>query len=151
MTTDTTSHTETEIRAVLDEHAAAHAARDADRLFATYSTDAVCYTLAPPLQQGPDTPYGTPEGLRAWFATFDGPVRIHYRDPVVTAAGDVAFVHSLTQMSATPAGSDESISFWFRSTFGLRRLDGAWRIVHLHESTPFRMDGTFLAATDLQP
>jgi ketosteroid isomerase-like protein len=151
MTTDTTIHTETEVRAVLDEHAAAHAARDVDRLFAIYSTDAVCYTLAPPLQQGPDTPYGTPEGLRAWFATFDGPVRIHYRDPLVTAAGDVAFVHTLTQMSATPAGGDESFSFWFRSTFGLRRLDGTWRIVHQHESTPFRMDGTFLAATDLQP
>ncbi len=151
MTTDTTIHTETEVRAVLDEHAAAHAARDVDRLFASYSTDAVCYTLAPPLQQGPDTPYGTPEGLRAWFATFDGPVRIHYRDPLVTAAGDVAFVHTLTQMSATPAGGDESFSFWFRSTFGLRRLDGTWRIVHQHESTPFRMDGTFLAATDLQP
>jgi uncharacterized protein (TIGR02246 family) len=151
MTTDTTIRAETEIRAVLDEHAAAHAARDADRVFATHSTDAVCYTLAPPLQQGPDTPYGTPEGLRAWFATFDGPVRIHYRDPAVTAAGDVAFVHTLTQMSATPAGSDESFSFWFRSTFGLRRLDGAWRIVHQHASTPFHMDGTFLAATDLQP
>ena len=118
MTTDTTAHTETEIRAVLDEHAAAHAARDADRLFAAYSTDPVCYTLAPPLQQGPDTPYGTPDGLRVWFATFDGPVHIHYRDPVVTATGDVAFVHTLTQMSATPAGSDESFSFWFRPANG---------------------------------
>ena len=53
-------------------------------------------------------------------------------------------------MSATPAG-DESFSFWFRSTFGLRRLGGAWRVCTSARSTPFRMDRTFLAATDLQP
>jgi uncharacterized protein (TIGR02246 family) len=143
--------TDAEILAVLDEHAAAHAARDVQRMIAPYTDDAVCYTLAPPLQQGPDTPYGTPEGLQAWLATFDGPVLIDYRDPVVTADGDVAFVHTLTQMTATPAGATDSFSFWFRSTYGLRRVDGTWRITHRHESTPFHMDGSFRAATDLLP
>jgi uncharacterized protein (TIGR02246 family) len=140
-----------EILAVLDENATAHAARDAQRMFALYTGDATCYTLAPPLQQGPDTPYGTVEGLQAWLATFDGPVLIDYRDPVVTADGDVAFVHTLTRMTATPAGATDSFSFWFRSTFGLRRIGGTWRITHRHESTPFHMDGSFRAATDLLP
>jgi uncharacterized protein (TIGR02246 family) len=153
--TDTsTAHataTDAEILAVLDEHAAAHAARDVQRMIAPYTDDAARYTLAPPLQQGPDTPYGTSEGLQAWLATFDGPVLIDYRDPVVTADGDVAFVHALTQLTATPAGSTDSFSFWFRSTFGLRRIDGTWRITHQHESTPFHMDGSFRAATDLRP
>lgn len=136
---------------LLAEHAAAHAAREPEQLMALYSADPVMYTLAPPLQQGPGTEYGTADGLRRWFATFDGPVRIEYRDPVVAAAGDVAFVHTLTKMTATPAGAPESFSFWFRSTFGLRRQEDAWRIVHRHESTPFHMDGSFRAATDLQP
>lgn len=67
--TDTSTSTapataaDTQILAVLDEHAAAHAARDVQRMIAPYTDDAACYTLAPPLQQGPDTPYGTPEGL----------------------------------------------------------------------------------------
>lgn len=143
--------TDTEILAVLDERAAAHAARDVQRMSAPFTADAACYTLAPPLQQGPDTSYGTPEGLEKWLATFDGPVLIEYRDPVVTADGDVAFVHTLTRMTATPAGAPGSFSFWFRSTFGLRRIDGAWRITHQHESTPFHMDGSFRAATDLNP
>ena len=149
--TSTATATDAEILAVLDERAAAHAARDAQRMIATCTDDAVRYTLAPPLQQGPGTPYGTPEGLQAWLATFDGPVLIEYRDPVVTADGDVAFVYALTQMTATPAGAADSFSFWFRSTFGLRRLDGTWRIAHQHESTPFHMDGSFRAATDLLP
>jgi ketosteroid isomerase-like protein len=149
--TSTATATDAEILAVLDERVAAHAARDAQRMIATCTDDAVRYTLAPPLQQGPGTPYGTLEGLQAWLATFDGPVLIDYRDPVVTADGDVAFVHALTQMTATPAGATDSFSFWYRSTFGLRRIGGTWRITHQHESTPFHMDGSFRAATDLLP
>lgn len=149
--TSTANATDAEILAVLDERVAAHAARDAQRMIATCTDDAVRYTLAPPLQQGPGTPYGTLEGLQAWLATFDGPVLIDYRDPVVTADGDVAFVHALTQMTATPAGATGSFSFWYRSTFGLRRIGGTWRITHQHESTPFHMDGSFRAATDLLP
>lgn len=140
-----------QILAVLAEHAAAHAARDVQRMTAPYTDDATCYTLAPPLQQGPETPYGTPDGLRKWLAGFDGPVLVDYHNPVVTADGDVAFVHTLTRMTATPAGAAGSFSFWFRSTFGLRRIDGTWRITHRHESTPFYMDGSFRAATDLLP
>jgi len=147
----TISHAGTEIHAVLDEFVAAHEARDADGLFTLYSGDVVSYSLAPPLQQGPDTPYGTVDGIRAWFASFDGPVQITYRDPVVSQDGDLAFAHTLTHMTVTPAGQVESISTWFRSTFGLRRVDGSWRITHRHDSAPFYMDGSFRAATDLEP
>ncbi|MEO3936436.1 nuclear transport factor 2 family protein [Dermatophilaceae bacterium Soc4.6] len=142
---------EVAVRAVLDEHAAAHAARDVGRLLSLYDDAAVSYTLAPPLQQGPDSPYGTPEGIARWFGTFDGPVVIDYRDPVVTADGDVAFVHTLTRMTARSVGQPESFSLWYRSTFGLRRRVDGWRIAHRHESTPFHMDGSFRAAVELQP
>jgi ketosteroid isomerase-like protein len=145
------SHAGTDVHAVLDEFAAAHAAHDADGLFALYSDDVLAYSLAPPLQQGPDTPYGSLEGIRAWFAGFDGPVQLTFRDPVVSQDGDLAFAHTLTKMKVTRAGQRESISIWYRSTFGLRRIDGSWRIAHRHDSTPFYMDGSYLAATDLEP
>ena len=92
--------------AVQAGYAGAHAARDGGRVLALYAADAISHTLAPPLQQGPDTAYRTPEGLAAWFGTFDGPMVIDNRDPVVTLDGGVAFVHTLTRMSAVPlAGS----------------------------------------------
>jgi uncharacterized protein (TIGR02246 family) len=145
------SHAATDVHAVLDEFAAAHAAHDADGLFALYSQDVVSYSLGPPLQQGPDTAYGTVDGIRAWFAGFDGPVQITYRDPIVHQDGDLALAHTLSQMTSTLAGQHEPFSIWFRSTFGLRRIDGAWRITHRHDSTPFYMDGSYRAATDLEP
>jgi len=145
------SHAGTGIHAVLDEFAATHAAHDVDGLFALYSDDLMSYSLAPPLQQGPNTPYGTLEGIRAWFAGFDGPVQLTSRDPVVSQDGDLAIAHTLTKMTATRAGQHESISIWYRSTFGLRRIDGSWRITHRHDSTPFYMDGSYRAATDLEP
>lgn len=144
-------HTGTEIHAVLDKLVAAHAAHDAEALFALNTDDVVGYSLAPPLQQGPDTPYGTVAGIQAWFAGFERPMAIFFRDPVVTQDGDLAFVHSLTKMTFTRAGESESHSTWYRSTFGLRRIEGSWRIAHRHDSTPFYMDGTLRAATDLEP
>jgi ketosteroid isomerase-like protein len=70
---------------------------------------------------------------------------------VVSQDGDLAFVHTLTKMAATRAGQQESIEVWYRSTFGLHRIEGLWRIAHRHDSTPFYMDGSFRAATDLKP
>ena len=145
------SHAGTDVHAVLEGFVAAHAAHDAEGLFALYSDDVVAYSLAPPLTQGPDTPYGTVDGIRTWFAGFEGPVQITFRDPVVSQDGDLAFAHTLTKMAATRAGHHESIEVWYRSTFGLRRIDGSWRIAHRHDSTPFYMDGSFRAATDLKP
>jgi ketosteroid isomerase-like protein len=148
---DDTAAEQAGIRAVLAEYVAAHADRDADRILAAFTDDAVRYTLAPPLAQEPGTEYGDADGVRAWLGTFDGPVLLHHRDRVVAVAGDVAFAHTLTSMTATPAGAPQPFTFWFRSTFGLRRIEGTWRIVHQHDSTPFHMDGSFRAATDLEP
>lgn len=54
-------------------------------------------------------------------------------------------------MSATPKGTTDSFTLWYRVTIGLRRVDGRWLVVHEHESVPFLMDGSFAAAVDLKP
>ena len=42
-------------------------------------------------------------------------------------------------------------SLWFRSTVGLRRRKGNWKIAHVHDSVPFAMDGTGKALLNLNP
>ena len=69
---------------------------------------------------------------------------------MVHVDGDLALVHTLTSMAAEAAQGGE-FTLWFRSTYALRRTGGRWLIVHQHESVPFHMDGSFLAATGLEP
>ncbi len=99
--------------------------RDPERVLAGYDPDVVRYILAQPLR----------------FVGFDvdaprGPQR---------AAGEAV---------GAPEGFG-GFELWMRATVGLRKIDGGWRITHHHESTPLHMDmgpdGSFRAATDLQP
>lgn len=144
------SQAETEVRAVIAEQTAALRAGDADTLVARYTPDTVRFDLAPPLRHTGAEVLDA-DAVRAWLATFDGPVDAEVRDLDVTVGGDVAFCHSLNRMSAVPSGSGERFDLWYRATVCLRRIDGAWRITHEHTSTPFYMDGSFRSATDLAP
>jgi ketosteroid isomerase-like protein len=44
----------------------------------------------------------------------------------------------------------ERVLSWLRVSFGLRRTDGRWRLVHQHVSAPFDMDSG-AAMLDLEP
>ena len=85
------------------------------------------------------------------MATFEAPPRREVTALEITTDGDVAFATSIDSMTATPAGSTEPFTLWFRVTLGLRRIDGRWLVVHEHESVPFQMDGSFAAAINLEP
>lgn len=144
------SEDETAIRQLIADREAAMRSKDAEALVADYLPGVVVFNLAPPLQHaGPDVL--DPDGLRAWFAGFEGPFHYDVRDLSVTAGEDVAFSHSLNRLAAAPEGAPDDFELWFRSTVCLTKVDGTWRIAHAHDSTPFYMDGSNRAALDLQP
>ncbi len=144
------SQEEGQIRELVAEREAAMKARDADRLIATLAPDVVKFDLAPPLQKAGEQARDL-TGLRRWFSGFDGAIDFEIRDLAVTTGGDLAYTTSLNRLTATPHGSPQNFTLWFRATLCLRRINGAWRITHEHNSTPFYMDGSFRAALDLQP
>lgn len=144
MTTQTES--ERQIRDVVTSLWRAIGAKDAEAAVAHYAPDPVVFSMAPPLRQ--ELPGR--EALAAWFATWRGPIGIETRDLVVHVDGDVAFTTALAHMTGTKTDG-EAVDLWFRVTSGLRRVDGRWRVVHEHESVPFRMDGSYRAETDLRP
>jgi ketosteroid isomerase-like protein len=137
------------IRELVQARADALGAKDAKAMVATFAEEAVEFTLAPPLQQPLDARNAAP--VEQWLAGFSGPMSMEIRDLQVTAGQDVAFCTSLNCLTATPVGSQESFSLWFRSTLGLRKLDGEWQVTHNHESVPFDMDGSFRASVGLRP
>lgn len=140
---------EAAIRALIDERVAAMRNKDVDRAIATLAPDVVAFELAPPLGLGPTEAREHP-GLEAWLAVWDGPVVIEVRDLAIAVGGNVAWCHSLNRLAGTRVDG-RVVDMWMRSTLGLRKLDGRWRIAHGHTSVPFYMDGSFRAATDLKP
>ncbi len=141
---------EVEIRELVTAEAAALRDRDAKAVVARYAPEVVKFDLAPPLRHT-GAEVTDPAGLEQWLSGFAGPVQLEVTDLQVTAGADVAFCHSLNRLAATPHGVPEGFEMWFRATVGLRKVDGAWVITHEHTSTPFHMDGSFRAATDLRP
>lgn len=148
--TETVVRDEVAIRAVFAELEEGMRSRSPARVVALYGEDAVTCTLAPPLRNT-GVAARDPEALAGWMAGFAGPITLEHRDLVVAAAGGVAFVHGLARLAAVPVGYPEGFSMWLRVTVGLRWRGGRWVIVHEHQSVPFHMDGSFLAATDLEP
>jgi ketosteroid isomerase-like protein len=106
------------------------------------------FAIAPPLQsEGLDL---TRKSLAEWLPTWEGPIRFEIHDLRVTVDQRVAYVTGLQRIRRTKTDGEKP-DMWFRSTFCLKRIDGAWRIAHELTSTPFYMDGSYRAAIDLQP
>ncbi|QWF82059.1 YybH family protein [Amycolatopsis sp. CA-230715] len=135
-----------EIRQLMTDREHAMRTGDADLLASHYAPEAVQFDLEPPLLH-PAGELRDPSRMRNWFAKFGGRVDYDISELVVTASEDVAFCRSLERMGSAEAGFE----MWFRSTVGLRRDGERWLIVDEHRSTPFYMDGSFRAATDLKP
>ena len=149
MTTETKTSAREQIQALLHDRAAAITAKDAPRAVAHYAPEVVSFILAPPLSYAGDEVTDL-AGIESWFQTWDGPIGYDIGQLVIEAGDDVAFCHGLTHMTGTKTDGAE-VDLWFRSTVGLRRTAAGWQIAHEHESTPFYMDGSNRAATDLTP
>jgi ketosteroid isomerase-like protein len=140
---------EAAIRALIDERAAAMRGKDSARAMATLAPDIVAFELAPPLALGPEQALDE-AGLTAWLAGWDGPVGIEIRDLHIETGGGIGWSRSLNRLHGTLEGG-RKVDMWMRSTLAFRNVDGAWKIAHGHSSVPFRMDGSYRAATDLKP
>ncbi|HEY1011279.1 MAG TPA: nuclear transport factor 2 family protein [Herpetosiphonaceae bacterium] len=138
---------EEQIRALIAARVAAVHAKDVAGLAAPHEPGVVVFDVLPPLAyQGAAK---VRERAGAWAEAYGGPIGYEIRDLTVVAGQDVAIAHYLYHVSGDLKTGDQ-VSMWVRATLGLRKADGAWRIVHDHESVPF--DGaTGKAALDLTP
>ncbi|ABS64154.1 conserved hypothetical protein [Parvibaculum lavamentivorans DS-1] len=124
----------------------AHAAKDAGALAACYAPEAFFFDLAPPLlHRGFDA-----ASTSAWFATWDGPIRLETRDLEIVIEGSSAWAAALQHMRGTKTDG-EKVDLWFRTTTCFTKRAGKWLILHDHASVPFHMDGSYRAAIGLTP
>lgn len=135
-----------EILALCRRLGEAHHGKDAGAIARCYLSDAVIFSLAPPLAER-----GLDRGALAdWLATWTGPIIVDAADFDLAVGKDIAWCTALNRMRGTKTDG-ETVDMWFRTTMGFRRTEDGWRIAHDHSSVPFHMDGSYRAATTLTP
>ena len=135
------------IRRRLDALVEAIRGMDVDGATAIYAADIVSFDVEPPLQH-----LGAGAKRTNWrnvFSMYQPPLEYEMRDLAIVAGDGVAFAHGLVRIGGT-LKSGEKTGHWLRSTMCLRKVEGAWRIVHDHVSAPLDMK-TGSALVNLQP
>jgi ketosteroid isomerase-like protein len=140
---------EAQLAALLDDLTSAIYAKDARAAVAVHAPDVVAYDLAPPLRiasaQVRDANY-----IQQWFDTWAGPIGSEARDLEIVVGDGVAYACALRHMTGMKTDG-KTVDLWFRATACFRRLNGRWKITHVHNSVPFAMDGSDRALLDLKP
>lgn len=140
--------TETAIRKLVYDRAAAFRNKNVSGVLATQADDIVQFILAPPLKWAGESAFGR-KALKEWFEGFAGVLGYEVTELEISANEDLAFCHSLNHLTGTSREGERG-DLWFRDTLCLRKIAGTWKITHEHSSVPFYMD-TMKAAIDLKP
>ncbi|HEV7711147.1 MAG TPA: nuclear transport factor 2 family protein [Asanoa sp.] len=127
---------EVKIRQQVDKIVEGLRAKDLQGLEQVYATDVVSFDVEPPLQH-----VGIEAKLSNWakvFALF-ADVTYEVRDLTLAVGDDVAFGHAFARLSGTLMDGTATSGMWVRVTYGLRKIDGNWVIVHDQVSVPLDM------------
>ena len=124
---------ETAIRGQIEKVIDGLRAKDLEALREPYASDVVSFDVEPPLQH-----VGIEAKLANWARVFQVFETVDYelRELTLTIGGDVAFGHAFGRLSGTMKNGVATAGMWVRVTYGLRRIDGTWRIAHDQVSVP---------------
>ncbi|MFJ2758294.1 YybH family protein [Nocardioides sp. NPDC087217] len=124
---------ETAIRGQIEKVIDGLRAKDLDALREPYASDVVSFDVEPPLQH-----VGIEAKLANWARVFQVFETVDYelRELTLAIGGDVAFGHAFGRLSGTMKNGVTTAGMWVRVTYGLRRIDGTWRIAHDQVSVP---------------
>lgn len=141
------AHEEAAIRQQIGKVIEGLRAKDLGALREPYAPDVVSFDVEPPLQH-----VGIEAKLANWARVFEVFEKVDYelRDLTLTIGGDVAFGYAFGRLSGTMKNGVATPGMWVRVTYGLRKIDGIWVIVHDQVSVPFDLlSGN--GVTDLEP
>jgi ketosteroid isomerase-like protein len=120
--------------------------KDADAVSQFFTNDVVSFDLAPPLKHvGFDR-----KMMEDWFKTWKGGIGYEVTDQAIEVSDTLAVARSLDHMTGTKIDG-EKVDVWTRSTVCFRKEREDWKVMHVHASVPFHMDGSLKAAVDLKP
>jgi ketosteroid isomerase-like protein len=124
---------EADIRQRIDKGVDAVRVMDLEGVMPMYAPDVVSFDLDPPLRYA-----GADAKREAWenvFAAYRRPLGYELPDLTLIVGDDLAFGHSLNQISGTLQNGTRT-AFWLRWTTCWRKIDGTWLIAHEQVSVP---------------
>ncbi|MFO2462699.1 nuclear transport factor 2 family protein [Pseudomonas sp. 15FMM2] len=136
-----------EISTLIENWKQAVMAKDVDRIVSFYADEIVAFDAVNALQfKGRDAYQAH---WKACMEFCPGPGIFEFHQMNIVPGADSAFAHWLAHCGG--AGPDGVVkSCWMRVTAGYQRIDGQWKVVHEHWSTPFDME-TGAGLFDLKP
>jgi uncharacterized protein (TIGR02246 family) len=121
------------IQGLLDEWTRSLHDKTIEGVMSLYAPEVVSFDLVPPLRY-----MGADAFRKVWEETFfvyQGPIDYEIHDLSITVGDDVAFTHSLNQISGT-MNNGQQTDLWLRWTACFRKIGGKWLIVHHQVSVP---------------
>jgi uncharacterized protein (TIGR02246 family) len=127
-----------QVGALLEEYRDAVHAKDVDRFVAIFADDVRVFDMwGTWSHDGIDSWREMAEG---WFGSLgDELVRVEFDEVQTTVGDDTAVVSAFVTFAGLSADGEELRSMNNRLTWGLRKVDGAWKVVHEHTSAPVEM------------
>jgi ketosteroid isomerase-like protein len=123
-----------EIKAIIDSRIEALGRRDAAAANAALDINLVAFEVAGPLKL-PSAQATDPALTQAWLDSFDEGPTITMEALTICADAEVAFCHSLNRLQGKRVDG-QNVDVTMRSTLGLSKREGEWKIVHGHTSFP---------------
>lgn len=125
---------EEEIRSLLENRTEALRQHDAAGANVMLDSRIVAFEVAGPLQV--PAAQATDNALtQAWLDSFEDGPEVVLEELSIQADGAVAFCHSLNRLKGRRTDGQQ-VELTLRSTLGLRKFGGEWRITHGHTSLP---------------
>jgi uncharacterized protein (TIGR02246 family) len=127
-----------EVESLLDAYRDAVDAKDVDAFVAIFADDVLVFDMwGTWSHDGIDAWREMAEG---WFGSLgDERVRVDFDDVQTTVGEDVAVLSAFVTFAGLSADGEELRSMNNRLTWGLRTVDGTWKVVHEHTSAPVEM------------
>ena len=127
-----------EVESLLDAYRDAVDAKDVDAFVAIFADDVRVFDMwGTWSHDGIDAWREMAEG---WFGSLgDERVRVDFDDVQTTVGEDAAVLSAFVTFAGLSADGQELRSMNNRLTWGLRKVDGTWKVVHEHTSAPVDM------------
>ena len=136
----TAADDESQIRALIQEWAAAVRAKDVNAVMRHYAPNVVVFDVMPPLFVKGAEPYRC--NWQDWFdALDDGPVDFQFVELQRAVGGDLAYCFSVNRLRARYRDGTRHDA-QTRATACFRKIDGRWLVVHEHASVPMPVSET---------